>query len=161
MQRDHRQPSTTLHIYIATRQTRLGIEKRLESSNSRLGARHHNHEVMADPSYNISLYIYEIQITHFGLLHFLSLVITPVPQVSEHALQGSQSLQPPWTTFGGRRWSPVLNGLVQSTQPSFVCLHHCQCKHKYVSISIYIYLSIYLYIHIYILEKYPSCRRKP
>ena len=42
LQKDHRQPSTTPNIYIATRPTRLGIQWRLDHANSRLGARHHH-----------------------------------------------------------------------------------------------------------------------
>ena len=38
LQKDHRQPSTTLHIYITTRSTRLDIQRRIEHANSRLGA---------------------------------------------------------------------------------------------------------------------------
>ena len=38
LQKDHRQSSTTPHIYIATWPTRLGIQRRLEPANSRLGS---------------------------------------------------------------------------------------------------------------------------
>ena len=44
-----------------------------------------------------TVHVHEYLVTYVGLLHSLSLYLTPPPQVLLHELYGPNSLQPPFT----------------------------------------------------------------
>ena len=79
-----------------------------------------------------TVHVYEYLVTYVGLLHSLSLYLTPPPQVLLHELYGPNSLQPPFTG-------------VTVLLPSMHCPRTQIYHHEtIISMALYAYVSTYI-----------------